>query len=134
MKAPNEITNDHGLLMYEDDKGKARPLGYLWQYPEHGIFDANFGKVSVSPEDVETHNKTLAEAEILGLDNCEVGQHGIFYIVKKEGRTLIQTWTGTLVSDDTYINGRSLTFHRAGKTYRGTISRQHDMFKFRRIK
>lgn len=107
-------------------------LGYLMNFTGHGVFDANYGKVDISPEHVEAHNKALDEAMLKGLDeNCNVGQYGTFYLDEKN-RT-IKTFLGRLVSDNVKINGRSVTFHRAGKKYRGRSSTQHDLFNFRRV-
>lgn len=85
-------------------------------------------------EEADTHNRLLDDALLQGLDaNCQIGQHGSFYVGKHEGRTAIKTFLGTLVSADVSVNGQSLTFRRKGKVFRGRMSRQHDLFNFRRV-
>lgn len=111
-------------------EGKDECLGFLMHFEGRGVYDAAYGLVDVSPEQADTHNKLLDEALLKGLDeNCQVGQRGTFYFVGNE----IRTFLGTVVSDDLSINGRSVTFRRAGKTYKGRSSKQYDLFHFRRI-
>jgi hypothetical protein len=109
-------------------------LGYLMDFKDHGVFDASHGKVAVTPDHAETHNRLLDAALLKGLDDsCQVGQHGSFYVAKDPGRTAVKTFIGTLVSSDVATTGQSLTFRRNGKMFRGRMSRQHDLFNFRRV-
>lgn len=109
-------------------------LGYLMNFKDHGVFDASLGKVEVTPEQAETHNKLLDDAMLKGLDeNCQVGQYGTFYVGQLQGRTAVKTFLGSLVSDDVAVSGQSLSFRRKGKTFKGRMSRQHDLFHFRRV-
>jgi hypothetical protein len=109
-------------------------LGYLMNFKDHGVFDASHGKVAVTPDHAETHNGLLDAAMLQGLDDsCQVGQGGSFYVGQDEGRTAVKTFSGTLVSADVSTRGQSLTFRRKGKTFRGRMSRQHDLFNFRRV-
>jgi hypothetical protein len=66
-------------------------------------------------------------------ENCQVGQGGSFYVGKIEGRNAIKTFLGTVVSSEVSTNGLSLTFRRKGNVFRGRMSRQHDLFNFRRV-
>jgi hypothetical protein len=123
-----------GSLITFKDGEHDRCLGYLMHFKDHGVYDASLGKVEVTPEEADTHNRLLDEALLKGLDeNCLVGQYGTFYVGKHESRTAIKTFIGTLVSADVSSNGRSLTFRRKGKTFRGRLSKQHDLFNFRRV-
>lgn len=121
------------LLTYMDGKSECC-LGYLFHAEGHGTFDPTHGKVDVSKEEAETHNKLLSEAEIKGLDEaCQVGQGGIFYLGNKEDKRVVHTFTGDVVTDHIVLHGSSITFHRNGKTYRGRVSPRHDLFRFKRI-
>jgi hypothetical protein len=104
-------------------------LGSLLEFPGHGIYDAYYGKVEVSKADADAHNKVLDEALIKGLDeNCSLGQGGTFYAKGCK----ITTFLGTEVATGQLV-GKTLTFERAGKTFRGRISDQDSCFNFRRI-
>lgn len=123
-----------GSLITYKDAGHDQCLGYLMCFTGRGVYDASLGKVEVTPELAEIHNRLLDDALLHGLDErCEVGQHGTFYIGKTDGRNAIKTFLGLLVSADVSVNGRTLTFVRKGKVFRGKTSRQHDLFNFRRI-
>ena len=125
------IENNGGLLVWA---GTNNCLGYLMSFSGKGVFEPNVGKVEVSKEDADTHNAVLDEMMLKGMDeNCEVGQGNSFYVTKRDGKTVISTFLGTVVSDNLSINGRSLTFVRKGKKYRGRMSQQHDLFNFRRV-
>jgi hypothetical protein len=111
-------------------------LGYLMTFDGRGTFDAEYGRVDISKENADTHNRLLDEAMLKGLDeNCEVGMGGSFYAQKdKQGKSVVKTFMGTLVSDNVTISGRVLTFRRAGKVYRGRTSLEFDLFNFKRVK
>jgi len=88
---------------------------------------------SLTKEQVEEHNRLLSEAELLGLDqNCQVGQHGTFYL-RKEPVLSVITWMGVLVSDRVVVHGQTITFKRDGKAYRGRLRKDADCFNFRRV-
>jgi hypothetical protein len=124
-----KMRNDNGLLVIDQPDGKAQCVGCLFDFTGHGIFSPD-GKVEISKDEADIHNRLLAEGEIDGLDqNCAIGQGGTFYWSPARGVT---TWTGVKVADYT-INGRSLTFRRAGKVYRGRIQKDADCFNFRRV-
>ena len=125
--------NIGSLITYKDGEHD-RCLGYLMNFQDHGIYDASLGKVEVTPQQAETHNRLLDDALLKGLDdNCQLGQHGMFYVSKHQGRTAVKTFLGAVVSDDVLVNGQSLSFRRKGKTFRGRLSRQHDLLQFRRV-
>jgi hypothetical protein len=89
-----EILN-HGSLMTYDDHGVKRCLGYMFEFHGRGVFEPNFGKLDVTPEEARVHNQLLSQAEIEGLDkNCTVGLGGMFYTSKEDGHTIIATWGG----------------------------------------
>jgi hypothetical protein len=128
------VLDNLGSLITYKDGDHDRCLGYLMNFTGHGVYDASLGKVNVTPEEADTHNRLLDEALHQGLDDhCQVGQYGSFYVGKHEGRTVVRTFLGTLVSADVSLNGRSLTFRRKGKVFRGRMSKQHDLFNFRRV-
>lgn len=109
-------------------------LGYLMNFAGHGVFSPD-GKVEVTPEQAEIHNKLLAEAEIEGLDNrCEVGMAGTFYLGITDGVKAVKTFTGTTVTTDVTVKGKSITFRRHGRVYRGREMKNAECFNFRRIK
>ena len=119
---------DHGLIMLDD----THCAGYLFDFGGHDIFSPD-GRVEVTKEQVEEHNRLLSEAELLGLDqNCQVGQHGTFYL-RKEPVLSVITWMGVLVSDRVVVHGQTITFKRDGKAYRGRLRKDADCFNFRRV-
>jgi hypothetical protein len=123
------ITNDNGLLI-ED----GRCVGYLMHFEGKGVYDPNKGKRDITPEDAKKHNELLAQGEILGLDKCEIGQWGTFYLKALTGIWQVQTWTGALVSADVVKNGRVIIFRRNGRVYRGIEQKEADCFNFKRVK
>ena len=132
-KKTPEIRHRGSLLTYED-QGTERYFGYLFNFPGHGVFEPTFGKLDVLPEEANTHNQLLSQAEINGLDqNCSVGLGGRFYTKKAEGRTIVATWFGQEVSREVRIRGSALTFSRKGMTFRGRLHREEDCFFFKRV-
>jgi hypothetical protein len=124
-----KLDNLDSLITIE---GTNQCLGYLMYFEGKGTFDADHGKVDVSKEQVDTHNNHLDEAMLKGLDeNCEIGQHGTFYVDANHKK--ISTFIGTVVSDVVEKKGPLLTFTRKGKRYRGRTSKHHDLFNFKRI-
>lgn len=135
-----DFQNESGLLIRN---GAA--VGYLLDFTEKGIPKAGSnevvkgiwspdGQIDVTPEVARIHNETLSQAEILGLDNAEVGQWGILYVAKVQNLiTRVTTWTGTIVSTQIKVNGKSITFYRNGRSYRGILQKHSDCFNFKRI-
>jgi len=129
---PKTVVNtDHGLLSHDDGV-----FGHLMNFPGRGVFDPNFGRVKVDPSWVDAHNRVLDEAIVKGLDhNCQVGQGGFFYdCLTSTGGHEVKTFTGVLVSCDVVINGRTITFRRNGKVFRGRLRKDAESFNFRRIR
>ena len=124
------ITNDHGLLMVQQGD-KPVCLGYLLNFEDKGIFSPS-GKVdAITVEEMETHNRLLSEGELKGLDeNCQIGQQGTFYYVNNK----VTTFMGTIVTDQITVKGKSITFVRNGKHYRGRLQKESDCFNFKRVK
>jgi hypothetical protein len=132
MKMP-ELKNIGSLITYGDGAGQTA-VGYLLDMPGRGVFDARLGKVDISPEAAATHNRFLDAALIEGLDtNCAIGMRGTFYHSADDGKVLIKTWGGTLVSDQATLRGGVLTFKRKGMTFRGRVQRDAECFNFRRV-
>lgn len=128
-----EIVNKDGLLFVREKK-KESLLGFLFDFKDHGVHDASKGRVPVSIDDARKHNDLLSKGEIMGLDQgCRVGQRGTFYLTEKEGRKLVTTWIGDVVTDHIVLHGSSITFYRNGKSFRGRLSKQGQAFNFRRI-
>jgi hypothetical protein len=130
---PPEIRH-RGSLMTWPDHGQERCFGYLFEFPGHGIFEPNFGKLEVTSEEAKTHNRLLSQGEIEGLDNhCAVGMGGLFYTRKVDGQTRVMTWLGEEVSQNVQVHGNVITFQRKGMGFRGRLRQQEDAFAFRRI-
>jgi len=126
----DDIHDDGGLLCYSWE-GETGPLGYLAHFPGRGVYDAGFGKVPVSPDVADLHNKVLDEALVLGLDNnCEVGQGGYFYV---DGDNAVTTWLGTAVGRAVERNGR-YRFTRLGRRFVGKVRRDQDVVFFKRVR
>ena len=137
------MARKQGLLAREDlenigslitIKGTDACLGDLMYFDGHGTYDPDHGLVPVSKEEADTHNKLLDEARLDGLDrNCEVGQGSFFYFTAKAPDRKVTTFVGTVVSTDVQVNGKSITFVRKGKTFRGRLRKDADSFNFRRV-
>jgi hypothetical protein len=111
--------------------GKETCLGYLMNFNGRGIYSPD-GKIEITSADAEAHNKALSQAEIDGLDTCEIGQHGTLYWSPSGG---IHTWIGTRVTGyDCNRRQTHITFRRNGKVFTGRIQKDSDCFNFRRIK
>ncbi len=132
MKTP-EFKHLGSLITVEQD-GQETALGYLFDAPGHGIYDAHFGGVGVTSEDAKTHNQLLDQALIKGLEeNCRVGLGGTFYCSRTSGKTEVRTWLGTIVSERAVLRGNVLTFQRKGMKFRGRVRKDEDCFNFRRV-
>lgn len=126
------LNRNGGLLTYRvAGQDKDTCLGYLFDFTGHGVFDPIFGKVEVTHEEADAHNKALSEAELKGLDNCQVGQGGTFYYVNGA----VQTFVGTPVTFPSLVkvNGNTITFQRGMRIYRGRLQKDADCFNFKRI-
>lgn len=128
-----EILNCGSLMTYKD-KDTARCFGYMFHFPGHGVYEPTFGRVEVSPEEAQIHNRLLSEAEVKGLDeNCAVGMGGMFYTKTDNGRRIVVTWLGDEVSRELRIAGQVLTFERKGMRFRGRLRRDEGAFFFTRV-
>lgn len=127
------IIENRGSLMTW--AGTNQCLGYLVNFPGHGIYEPEAGRVDVTPEEANKHNQCLAEAEIKGLDdNCQVGQGCTFYF-DATSPVGVTTWNGMVVApkDDIYVDGSSIQFTRKGKTFRGREGKSVNCIFFKRI-
>ena len=107
-------------------------LGHLMDFHERGVYDAEHGKVEVTPEQAKIHNECLDKAMLDGLDNqCQIGQCGTYYFTNGK----VTTFCGTLVSDKVQLtpSKKGITFLRNGKQYRGRLQKDADCFNFKRI-
>lgn len=131
MKTPTreQLQNLGSLITYKcDDKDCC--LGELIHFPEHGTFDPNFGRVDVTKEEADIHNKLLDTAMLEGMDKkCQIGQGSHAYYVGGK----VTTFIGTVISEDVAVKGLIITFRRGGKVYRGHLSRRGDSFNYRRV-
>ena len=122
----NKFNFDGGMITFVDDEGRDCCLGYLMNFPGHGVFDATCGQVDVTPEQAEEHNKVYDRAIMDGLDNCPVGRGGYFYFSPAPGGAfVIKTFMGTLVGTATR-KGKTkkiLTMSRGDMVFEGRLPR-----------
>jgi hypothetical protein len=131
MTSTLKINNRGSLMTFTNENGQEQCLGYLMNFNEHGIHEPNFGGLDVSKEEADIHNKLLDSAMLNGLDeNCQIGQGGTFYFVGGK----VTTWAGAVVAASASTKGRSITFARNGKVYRGILQKNADCFNFNRIR
>lgn len=102
--------------------GEKEVLGYLMEFSGMGVFDATYGKVDVTPDEAIIHNHAYDKANLEGLDNCKVGESGIFY-ARFSPLKQVTTFLGKPVSSDCEIGddekGRYMVFRRGGKEFKG---------------
>ena len=115
--------------------GTERCLGHLFCFPDHGVFDADYGRVDVDPGDVDAHNHALSTAMVNGLDDqCKVGQGSHGYLQEdKAGKKVVSMFTGEFVSDQVRVAGQAITFWRGGRKFRGRLCADGNGFRFRRV-
>lgn len=123
-----QIIDNGGLLIQQNDQGEQSALGYLFDFSGRGVYSPD-GKIEISKERADAHNAALAQAEIEGLNQCQIGQRGTFYYVN--GR--VQTWTGALVSSRVSVVGNVISFRFGGKLFRGRLQKDADCFNFKRV-
>lgn len=121
------------LITYTLPSGKTQCLGYLLALPPFGVYDTELGKVDVSHEDANTHNNLLSAAQIEGLERCEVGQGGSFYLKLTPEGYQVNTFTGVKVSSDCTV-GRHVTFRVNSKEFSGQKRNNDDLLFFVRTK
>jgi hypothetical protein len=132
------IENRGSLLTYKDRSGRDCCLNYLFYAPGMGVYDPSIGKVEVTKEEADTHNRLLSEALIAGLETCEIGQCGTFYrrASNTPSRIEVTTWTGEVVGTAIRETGASrfrLT-RRSGRVFEVTTHKDSDMVTLTRIK
>jgi hypothetical protein len=133
---PTIVLENKGSLITYNKNGEKYCLGSLMCFPEHGVFDPTHGKVDVTKEEAEAHNKLLDQALIDGLWKAEVGQWGTFYYKQGKG---ITTFTGVVVASgfnmDRYSEtSKTVTFEKGSKKFRGYLRKDQDLIKVKRIK
>jgi len=108
--------NDDGGLLTFTEGDDTFCLGYLFDYKDQGIYEANIGKVDVTPEQAQAHNKVYDQCLIKGLESCQVGQGNQFYV--KDGT--VSTWLGTGIGKGTLKAGTKATYllHLDGKVFK----------------
>ena len=132
-----QLENIGGLITI---KGTNRCLGdllYCESIPtaEGGVlknatFCPNNGRVPVTKEEADIHNRLLDTARIEGLDkNCQVGQGSYAYWAGSR----VTTFLGTVLSDRVEKHGNTVTFWRKGMTFRGRLPKAGNSFNWRRI-
>ena len=118
-----KLDNIGSLITFEDGD-RTCCLGYLMHFEGRGVYDPTYGRVEVSPEDADEHNRLLDKGMVEGLDNqCEVGQGNCFYVSFADGRWMVRTFTGTLISNRVRVvmkpRGMYFIFARDGRKFRG---------------
>lgn len=134
-------------------KGTNTCLGDLLHANGQGTFDPEYGLVDVTKDEADAHNKALDKAKLEGLDkNCEIGQGSFFYYneARSDKPAQVTTFLGTVVTNDVVAKPAktiqphrfnkthywTITFRRAGKTYRGRLGNgvgSGNAFNFKRI-
>jgi len=115
-------------------KGTNRCLGDLIHFEGKGTFCPNNGRVPVTKEEAEVHNKVFDQAKIEGLDkNCEVGQGAMFYWDKEN----VKTFLGTRVNEGHVVMSgttrKTVYFGRKGMKFKGVLRKNVDCFWARRV-
>lgn len=110
-------------------KGTDRCLGDLFHAKGKGTFCADNGRVPVSKEATDVHNKALDQARMEGLDkNCKVGMHGMFYWDGKN----VKTFLGTQVNEGYVVMSgntrKTVYFTRKDMKFKGILRKDADCF------
>jgi hypothetical protein len=135
-RKPPRLENKGSLITYKDD-GNDVCLGALWYAEGHGCYDPTHGRVDVTKEEAEIHNRELDKAMLAGLDNqCQVGQGAMFYSHPMAGETSnikVTTFNGTLVATAHRYGKVMLAFTRHGRGFSGRIRKDANCVWFKRI-
>lgn len=120
------------IIMIKDTD---RCLGDLFHAEGKGTFCPNNGRVPVSKEAADVHNKALDQARVEGLDkNCEVGMSGTFYWDGKN----VNTFLGTQVNEGHVVMSgnkrKTVYFARKGRRFKGILRKDADCFTAVRTK
>lgn len=110
-------------------KNTDRCLGDLIHFEGKGTFCPNNGRVPVSKEAADVHNKGLDQARVEGLDkNCEVGMTGMFYWDGKN----VKTFLGTRVNEGHVVMSgekrKTVYFNRKEMRFKGILRKDADCF------
>lgn len=119
-----------GLITTEQN-GKDCHVGYIMIF--QGQSFAPSGKLdNLTEEQVKTHNTTLSQAEIKGLEQCPINHGGTFYFIHEK----VMTFMGDVVSTQVSLSPskKQITFIFKGKTFSGKLQRDADCFNFKRIR
>jgi hypothetical protein len=139
LEAPAKVPARHqmrflgeSIIAYDVREGETCVLGYLMDFQDKGVFSPD-GKVEVTPDECRIHNAALEKAELEGLDkNCKVGMTGALYLIERDKRPTVQTFLGTVVSDDVTIKRGKVSFTRKGMCFTGRVDSESDLFRFKR--
>ena len=108
---------DGGLITYAEGDGTFC-LGYLFEAPGQGIYDATLGKVDVTSEQAQAHNRVYDQCLVKDLENCKIGEGNNFYVgdeVYIHGglvpyTEVVSTWLGTRIGEATRKVGTKATY------------------------
>jgi hypothetical protein len=135
-RKPPKLENKGSLITYKDN-GQDVCLGALWYAEGHGCYDPTHGRVDVTKEEAEIHNRELDKAMLAGLDNqCQIGQGAMFYAHPAPGATSnikVTTFNGTAVALAQRYGKVMLAFTRHGRGFSGRIRKHADCVWFKRF-
>lgn len=123
--------DDAGLVVLATNP--SRVCGYLLEL-QGKVFDADLGRVEVTPEQAKEHNRVFDEMIVDGLAKCPIGKGNTFYHQEHEGTHQVITWWGTMIDPRARVAGQTITFQYRGMIFRGRLGREHECFNFRRIR
>lgn len=114
-------------------RGTTQCIGYLMDFGvEHGIHDAEYGRMPLTPAEGEQHNNALDRALLEGLDkNCAVGQGSTAYWNPVTRQ--VHTFIGTEISRDCTYTKTTVTFKRNGMVFKGRLQKDAECFNYRRV-
>lgn len=131
-----QYVGESAIIYTNPETGEDTLLGYLLDCgPDNGVYDSAFGKMDITPEEAKVHNSTLSDMLIKGLDGCEIGQCGSFYLTTSDDKKdQVTTFDGRLVSDKVKKKGPGRYEFRYGeKVFRGIKIKDGQMFHFSRV-
>jgi hypothetical protein len=135
-RKPPKLENKGSLITYKEN-GQDVCLGALWYAEGHGRYDPTHGRVDVTKEEAEIHNRELDNAMLVGLDDqCQVGQGAMFYAHPKASESSnikVTTFNGTVVAIAHRYGKVMLAFTRHGRGFSGRIRKDADCVRFKRI-
>ena len=131
------MKNDHGLFV----EGNTA-CGYIFNFDGHGAFSPD-GKVVATPEEINTHNRILADAEWSAM--LKHGQGTLFLSKNADGTYLVSDWPGTHKAQARHIrkswhnfagkDGRTdVWFNINGSTWHGVNIGDNQILRVKRSK